>query len=517
MSKFIKASQKPLSFLLLSALINLFMGCSYTAKTVSPETPIILGARAIVVIHSQDRSFILEQAYFKYPYLSGTLKPQKRKGDILRKGDEIHVYLISDKNLIVEGSTTQIPLTNIQKVEVYEIDIGRTLLLYTVGAALSTVIFFILVMLFKESCPFVYVHTGEEYTFIGEIYSGTIYPNLERHDYLPLQIPVSQEDEVEIRITNEVEEIQHTNLAELVVVDHDSNLRVYMDKYGIVHTVADPQPALSAVSLSGRPLTNEFTHKDSVDYTNIHDNLNDDLMDGVVLSFRKPANIDSGKLLIRGKNSFWLDFTLTSLAHDLGNRYVKWKQTQQQKTKEELIQLSLENGIPLKVSVEKQGQWEYMDYFNVVGPMAYKDDVLALDLKDVAGDTVRVKLEYGFLFWDLDYVAMDFSPDIPVSSQTILPVSAITQTGEDIVETLARDDSSYYVQPNIGDQVDLVYRVPKIPVGLKRSMFLHSKGYYEKIMNPSGRANLARLQQYRKPGGLIEYSRDQYKKYSLTQ
>ncbi|HRY83580.1 MAG TPA: hypothetical protein P5533_02990, partial [Candidatus Cloacimonadota bacterium] len=128
------------------------------------------------------------------------------------------------------ASTFSLPLSGIRKIEVYDLDLGKTIvgtffLIGGVGVLLSGIAL-LLVAIFKESCPFVYVWNGHEFEFRGEIYSGAIFPSLERHDYMALPGLHASENEYRIKLTNQVQEIQYTNLAELCVVDHPRNTEV---------------------------------------------------------------------------------------------------------------------------------------------------------------------------------------------------------------------------------------------------------------------------------------------------
>ncbi len=59
--------------------------------------------------------------------------------------------------------------------------------------------------------------------------------------------------------------------------------------------------------------------------------------------------------------------------------------------------------------IEKNRKWEFLDYYNIAGSVAFKDDILDISLDGVDSDSVKIKLEYGFLFWEIDYAGMDFS------------------------------------------------------------------------------------------------------------
>ena len=144
--------------------------------------------------------------------------------------------------------------------------------------------------------------------------------------------------------------------------------------------------------------------------------------------------------------------------------------------------------LPMTVSIERDGKWEYVDYFNIAGGIAFREDVLKIDLPETGMEKLRLKLEYGTYFWELDHTALDVSP----ADETITEItksdqlagknfevnrmklqSAINQDGQDLREKLLADDALYYVQPEIGDRADLVFMIPSgnagnVPGGLWR-------------------------------------------------
>ena len=82
------------------------------------------------------------------------------------------------------------------------------------------------------------------------------------------------------------------------------------------------------------------------------------------------------------------------------------------------------------------------------------------------------------------------------------------------MELISDDDNQYYVQPEIGDEATLTFDVPPLPQNLRRSVFLHSKGYYEILRNPEGTPDMTLLNSFRKPGRFIEFSKEEFLKIS---
>ena len=123
-------------------------------------------------------------------------------------------------------------------------------------------------------------------------------------------------------------------------------------------------------------------------------------------------------------------------------RNLIWKDEQKNRSPEKMIKWSLDQGIPLSVYIETEDGWEFADYYNVVGPLAAKEDVLEIDLSKIKGDKVNIKLEFGFLFWEIDYVAMDFTPNHSVEKHTVSLFSAFDENNNDVSDKLMFDDKN---------------------------------------------------------------------------
>jgi hypothetical protein len=69
------------------------------------------------------------------------------------------------------------------------------------------------------------------------------------------------------------------------------------------------------------------------------------------------------------------------------------------------------------------------------------------------------------------------------------------------------DDSLYHVQSEIGDIATISFTVPNLNNELNNTVFLHSKGHYEVLKNPTGKPDIAYLKSFRKPGTFGDYSK----------
>jgi hypothetical protein len=163
----------------------------------------------------------------------------------------------------------------------------------------------VIVLLTKSSCPYVYVYDGETYLFEGETFGGAIAQNLERDDYMPLPNIRDDHGRYKIRISNELKEIQYTDLAQLIVVNHPKKSEVILDKKGIPHLLLDKTVASVAMSERGENLLPTLGIKDQNVF---FFNENNASSNAVFLTFDKPADAVQGKLVLSAKNTLWFDY-----------------------------------------------------------------------------------------------------------------------------------------------------------------------------------------------------------------
>jgi len=405
----------------------------------------------------------------------------------------------------------QIPLTSITRLEVYDVDLGATIFISTLVvagvAALAFVVAFVIFILTKESCPFIYSFNGDTYELSGEIYSGAIFPNMERHDYMILPQLRPHQGRYLLRMANEVEEIQHTNLSELRVVDHPRGTQLLVDKYGSYFTLSQPQSPISAVSAAEADLLPFLKTKDQCRYSGDDTADASRPLDSVRLSFDRQQDSDSARLVLRAKNSFWLDYSMGQFFGLFGKKYQKWY-NRQTKSGGQNPNWADEQGIPLAVYIKRDGAWQYVDSFPVIGPIADRDVVMDLDLQGIDSQTLEVKLECGALFWEIDYAALDSSPQQAVRESIVSLDKATDQDGKDVRKLLLDDDQQYFTQPHVGDRAILEYCVPTLDPDMERTVVLHSKGHYQKLRQSTGKPDVAKLLRFREPGRFGSFSRE---------
>jgi hypothetical protein len=455
-------------------------------------------------------------------------KPNKFiKGETGYEGDVLNeVHLYTSDLLQKNDSNISAGFSSLERIEIYSFDAGKSRavralpIVIPLGAATAALIIIgIIALLTKSSCPYVYVMEGETFRFAGEIYSGAIYSSLERNDYLPLPRFEPNNDRYTLKIANRLPEIQYINQAELWVVDHPASVGVIADRYGEIHTLQTVVSPNSSISSGGEDLTGILSERDQEIFLfNEEPYLTGDTKakNSVVLTFSIPAGQQTGKLVINAKNSYWGDYVVGEFTKYFGNKYGDWVKQQGKAPPEKPLGWKKDQGLVLMVYLETSDGWQFIDYFDMTGPLAYREMVMPVGLADGIkniNDTlsqVRIKIESGFMFWELDFAGMDFSRDEPVVVSMISPSSAISETGKDVMKLLSAGDRKYYIQPTPGNEVVLEFNGPPEQKDKERTVILHTRGYYEHVRHYPGPPDRESLEAFRIPGRLSEFSLERF-------
>jgi hypothetical protein len=442
---------------------------------------------------STESDLYMKDMSFAGNTLSGTVYQKPTPKAQRNNGFMANLYL--DSSVVYPDSLPcklAITTDKILKLEVYDSSVGKTIVYTFLSATAVAAVILVIFLATKESCPFIYSFNGSTYDFIGEIYSGAILPGLERDDYLPLPGLKPVNASYQLKMTNEVQEIQHTNMTELLVVDHSVGTNVLIDKYGKCHSYQALQAPILAHDADANNILDLISSRDSLRYlggSNNHAKASDEMY----LTFDRPNEEDEALLVFRGKNSFWLDYTMGQFFNMFGSKYAKWFKNQ--KTSKNQIQpnWALEQDIPLSVFLREHGEWKFVDYYYVVGPMADKDMVMPIDISNVGSDQIEIKLESGYLFWETDYVALGVGSRSPVYQEAVPISKAVSHDAKDLSGILKVSDKKYFTMPQIGNYAVLNFAVPALHQDCERTVFLHSRGHYEVLRKPSGNPDVKYL------------------------
>jgi len=524
-----------LSIFLSVSFLNLILSCTYyNVKDVTTSPEKMSGqiadfnkAQKYAVIHSGKKTWHLNNLVLNEDNktISGTaisvdvnhvpLKPRDSKRvhrynkNEMQPLNEVHFY-INSNDIPDFGSQITIPFSDIVSISVNDKNTGRSISNVFVGTIGVIAVILIIVAVTKSSCPFIYVKDGEEFVFTGELYPGILTANLQRDDYLLLPDLNEVNNEAAIKITNELKEIQYTDLVQLLVIDHPYNVKVLLDKDG------NPQTFSNIIS-PNTVLVDDFNIdnspaliKDNNSYLFNSEINNSSSLRNIEMQFNKPQNTENAKLFLTVKNSMWLDYVFGKFNEQFGTYYPQFQKDQQAVSLEKSTKWVQEQNIPLSVYLKTTTGWELVDRINTVGPMSSRDIAVPIDLSKVAGNEVTIKLESGFMFWEVDYAGIDYTKNKALDIKYINPYEALGGNGENVTKLLSATDQNYFVQPNIGDEVLVTFKMSEPDQDLKRTCFLKNRGYYNYIRNYEGKPDFQKLKLFREAGAFTDFSKYEY-------
>ncbi|NNV55366.1 hypothetical protein [Limnovirga soli] len=435
--------------------------------------------------------------------------------------NEVHFYIPTDTSARTGGDYT-LALNKVEKVEVIEKDNGRTTSSYVLGglgiAVGALAVGSLIALALKSSCPFVSAYNDNQLQLQGEIYGGAIYPQLCRNDYIGLRMSPTPAGKLQLQISNELKENQFTDVAELLVITHDKNIKVVADEKGNLHSVALPVLPNTAIAagknimpLLQNPnddLTYKFDDTIAAAQNNNH----------VVLSFTKPINSTTAKLVLRLKNSYWLDMVYGKFTLGFGNQYDAFMQSQRKAPVEKLNNWKQEQQLPLTIAVQTGNGWQTQQTLTTFGPLANRETAIPIDISQVPNGKINVQLSCGFMFWEIDYAAIDFSNDATtLQVAKLLPQKATDETGKNVLPLLLKEDNIFLEQPLPGNAAIIEYAyTPLQDTAKTQTYILHAKGYYEHIREYTNAPDMTFLQQFKQPAALSNYSMALYKKAMQT-
>ncbi len=541
-----KSLQRIIFGLTLLSLFAMQTGCHNYYRI--SKTPVTAATKDIEKLKLQNRYFILRSGnnawYMDGIVLSSDQKTLQCKLDSLptehklhltkgRKGqfryredkpedsvlNEVHFYIPADKTAW-PGSVYTLSLDKVQKIEVLEKDKGRTTGSYIVGAIGYTVgaviVASIIILALKSSCPFVSAYDGNEFSLQGEIYGGAIYPQLCRNDYIKLNMLPNANGSLQLKISNELKERQFTDLAELMVITHDKNSKILSDEKGNLYNIEKPEPPISAQMNMNKNVLEPLLKVGDNQLLHFDDTLSDATDNELTLQFYKPLEAQKANLVLSLKNSYWLDYLYGKMAEGFGSYYNTFIKQQYTKPVAELEKWTQEQQLPLQISIKTAAGWQKITALTTIGPLTTREIVVPISLETVLQPFTEIKLSSGFMFWEIDYAAIDYSVNKSFTVQQLSPFSAVDETGKNVLDKLLSADGNYLEQPLPGTVTTISYHFSPIPAGKTQTYILHTKGYYEHVRDFQGGPNLVFLEQFKKPGGFPKFSMAMYKKLSNT-
>jgi len=440
-----------------------------------------------------------------------------RRGNLVAA---VRPWIANDSAYAILKDSTRFaaPLSDVERVWLARRS-GNTL--GTIGAVVGVVagvllVAAIIVAATKESCPFVYSWDGAQFVFDAEPYGGAVTAGLERDDYAELENLRAVDGAYRIRVTNEVNETQFTNLFEIWAVDHPTGTRAVADEWGGIHTLESPLPPTAVRDADGRDLLSWLEQTDRRIWEPMAERrAGGAVRQDIVLSFPKPEGATTAKLVANVATGLWGSHMIREMLELRGTAIDDWYAAidGDSVVLDSLMQWNYREELYLlKLYVEEPSGWEVRGMLPGGGPFIAEDRVVPLDVSRVPGDELRVRIRPPLGFWALNSFAVDYSSDAEVRVTPTSLMAAQDHRGRDVRALLVAADDQYHEMPALGDWADVTFPAVSDPQpGLTRTMFLHSRGYYRLHLSQDGTPQTALIDEFfRTPDAAAVYAVERY-------
>jgi len=381
------------------------------------------------------------------------------------------------------------------------------------AAAFGTLIAIVLAT--KQSCPFVYSWNGSEYVFDAEPYGGAITRGMERDDFSELEHVREQNGVYKLLVTNEVDETQYTNLMELWLVDHAKGSRVVSDENGTLRAYTGIQKLSAARDRDGKDLRQWLEATDrkvwEPDTIAAPDG---NLRQEVILTFPKPKSARQVNLIANAATGLWGSFMIKKMVELHGRDTPSWL-TSLDGNPAGLKNIHAwgerEGTYRLPIEVEESSGWVVRGALPNGGPMLAEDRVIPMDVSHATGTQLRIRMRPPVGYWAFNSFAVAYGTGTAVNVSHVAANTAQTSEGKDILPDLAAADDRYYPMPDMTDQAELTFPAPPRKAGAERTVFLHSRGWYQLHLRNQGPPDLTTFNKILTiPGAAVQFAADRF-------
>jgi len=446
------------------------------------------------------------------------------------KKDKDNIYIDS----LYELTSVSIPISDIDLVYIKKVDPVKDVGIILAGTIVVGIVVGIIILIASgapsetsdrpggsSSCPFIYSFNGEQYIFDAEPYGAALCEGLQRTEWCGLEHLKESEGQYKILVTNELNETQYIDELNLVMVDHPKDVQVAPDNLGNIHTFTDLLVPTRAYDKQGRDLLPFLSENDRVywhsrveekDPENV-----EDLKEELILEFPRPEGAGQAKLLINGCTTMWGSQAIRHYLELYGDQVGEWYDEINRfgPAHSRLLNMHMTEELnALQIRVKTEEGWKTRGLIRGTGPLVSEDRVYPIDISDVPGEMLQIKLTPAVNFWMFNYMGVDYTEDIPVQVKETEAIQATDHEGRDVRARMSSSDHTYHIMPNIGDRVEMVYDAPALEGDLARTVMLKANGYYDIHLESEGEPEIALLERFQtEPGFVIQYALKQYLKW----
>jgi len=439
---------------------------------------------------------------------------------VTKDGERIHAPLFEEVKeesgwiTFVDYEEISIPLSDVEFIKIKKVTVttlGAVLIVVAIFAVFAGIIAAIVSASSEEeeeeeppppppgpappttSCPFVYSFDGEQFVFDAEPYGGAICEGLKRTEWSELEHLRAVDGQYRLLMRNELDETQYTDELKLVVTDHPEEVRVISSITGEFHTISDPIAPTRAYDGRGKDLLYLVSEKDmriwQTETEGRDPNRHEDLRDELFFEFPKPKHAKQVKLYVNANTTLWGSKMSREYLELFGGKVDAYYAELNRRGRfyHDFEKLVIDRGMYImKIGVKSGDRWVTKGLLYGGGPLNAEDVVYVLDIDDVPGEILTIKLVAPVTFWMINHLAVDYSDDVQIEVEELQLYRAIAHDGRELRELLLKEDGVYYEMPELGDWAELSFLAPEQDSSFARTIFVKASGYYDMHLKREG-------------------------------
>jgi hypothetical protein len=353
--------------------------------------------------------------------------------------------------------TGRLPLSSLVYVQGRETSFGRTLLALTavgfVGICAGNAGEQHGLSVFrpsKGSCPYVYAWDGSQYVIQGEVFGTAFGKALETSTACMLPATSPRSTAVLVRVSNERPETHYVDAIHATAFETPEGSTVLLDNEQRAWPVLHPQPPLQSPS--------QLLRQDGTCWTS---NLSStgpggSHRDVLEITFPSPEDRSTGSLIVHAINTQLVNAVYDMVFGYLGNESLRF--LYQVENDSECVRILREwiGDCSLKIEVWRGERWVCEGRIAPEANAAAFSRIVRVSTEGVTGDSIHVRLSSLADMWELDAVALDWTPVASLKPHPLRMRCATHTEDGPVSEPLEARDTNYTILLP-GDYIDMEF------------------------------------------------------------
>ena len=347
------------------------------------------------------------------------------------------------------------------------------------------------------SCPYVYSWDGNQWRLESGTFAGAVARGVARTDVSLLAHAAAEGPVLRLQVRTDLNETDFIDAMSVLAVDHAPGVAVAPGSDGSLHGLGTLIPATEARDDAGRDVAALLAAQDDRSWeSRVAPRDTADpraLRDGIELVFPRPPGARAGLLVVDAGNTSWAAFMLGWIVSMHGRVTRAWYDSlatypEAARHYREL----LVREATLRVLVRDGERWVPQGFVIDPGARVTRRQVVSLDLSNISGASVRVRLESAPSLWLIDHVAIDYGPEPSLLVHDVAPVYARTTEGSDVLPLIRRMDGQEWMFQH-ATRADTRFALPPLESGKERSFLVKTSGWYRLRLPENAEPDIAAL------------------------